>query len=89
VLRGRPLQIPGGKLVLISLGVALALSVPVLWLARGRYECVRIRHARSSWVVVIHHLILVAITWLIARSVPRALNIVLLMVAKSRRMFRP
>jgi hypothetical protein len=89
VLRGRPLQLPGGPFVLISLGVALTLAVLMLWTARARFEWVRTQHSRGWWAVVLSYLVLVCALWLIARGTPRAINIVLRLVARSRRAFRP
>jgi hypothetical protein len=89
VLRGRPLQIPCGPFALISLGVALALSVPVLWLAHRRHGWVRTELSRGWWAAVIGYLIVVAVIWLLARGAPRGFNIALRLVAKSRRKFRP
>jgi hypothetical protein len=88
-LRGRPLQIPSGPFVVISLGVALALSVLVLWLARRRYTWVRTEQSRGWWAVVINYLIVVAIIWLLVRGTPRAINILLRLAERSRRRFRP
>ena len=89
VLRGREIRILGGPFVLISLGTALALAVLALGVARQRYEWVRTQHSRGWWAPLLSYLIAVALIWLAARATPHVLNLMLRLIAKARRKFRP
>jgi hypothetical protein len=89
VLRGREVSFAGGPFVLISLGASMALAVLALALIRRRYGWVHTQQERGWWNVLLTYLIAVAMIWLIARATPHALNILLRLMARSRRKFRP
>jgi hypothetical protein len=89
VLRGKPVRFHRGAFPLLSL--ALALTVPAITLAvvrtpaRGRAGLA----ARGALAVLLLYLLLAVITWCAVRVVPHVLNLLLRVVARTRRKFRP
>ena len=89
VLRGIPVRFPGGPFVLISLLVALALPVILLSVAQRRSEWLATRLSRGPLWVGLIYVISAASVWLLARYTPHVLNVLLRLVARGRRKFRP
>ena len=89
VLRGRPVRFSPRPFVLISLGVALVLAAVALPLVQSRSRWVAERYANGPFTAVALYLIAVALAWLVARSTPHVLNLLLRLVAAARHKFRP
>ena len=89
VLRGRPVRLRHGPFVLVSLTVALVVPAIVLGVARPRSQWVAQLYADRLLALAPVYAVGAAITWLLARASPPALNLLLRGVAKGRRRFRP
>ena len=89
VLRGRPLQFPRRPFMLISVFVALAVPALVLALAQRRSAAVAGLGAGTLPRTVALFSVGAAVTWLLVRWFPWALNLLLRLVARGRRRFRP
>ena len=93
VLRGKAVHFPHTPFVLICTGVALALPalfVTVVpnrprWIARLRADAV----SRGSLAILALYSIGVVVVWGLARLTPRVLNLLLRIIARARRKFRP
>jgi hypothetical protein len=93
VLRGKPVRFPPRLFAFICGAVSLALPALLLtvvknrppWAAQLRAGAV----ARGPVVVVSLYLISAVVIWGLTRLTPHALNLVLRMMAKARRKFRP
>jgi hypothetical protein len=89
VLRGRPVRFATRPFVLISLGAALVLGAVALPLVQSRSRWVAERYANGPFTAVALYRIAVALAWLVARSTPHVLNLLLRLVAAARHKFRP
>jgi hypothetical protein len=89
VLRGRPMRFRSGPFILISLGLALGLAAVVLPLARTRLRWASRMYERGPLAALALYLIVVSIIWTLARLTPGALNLLLRLIARARRRFRP
>ena len=89
VLRGKPVRFKTGPFVLISLGVALALTAVAVPLARSRSQWVAAQSSTGPFAGAVLYVVLIAVFWLIARVTPHVLNLVLRLIARARRKFRP
>lgn len=89
VLRGRPVRFPPRPFLLAS--VAVSLTVPALFLiiARPRSQWLGRLYGMSTLAPAALFAVLAAITWVGSRSVPPALNLLLRVIARGRRKFRP
>ena len=89
VLRGRQVRFHHGPFVLVTLAVALAVPAVVLGVARRRSPRVEQLYADRLLALALVYAVGAAVTWLLVRASPRALNLLLRVVAKGRRRFRP
>jgi hypothetical protein len=89
VLRGKPVRFRHKPFVVISLVVALGLAALVLAFLRPRAHWLDELHARGLLARAVVYVVLVAITWLIARATPHVLNLLMRLAARARRKFRP
>jgi hypothetical protein len=89
VLRGRPVLFRSRPFALVSLWLALVLPAVALVVirmqGRGRAELA----ARGPLAVLLLYLLGGAIVWCAVRVSPHALNVLLRLIARSRRTFRP
>ncbi|HZN69322.1 MAG TPA: hypothetical protein VFB66_28870 [Tepidisphaeraceae bacterium] len=89
VLRGRPLRVNRRPFALACVLVSLAVPALVLSVARPRSEWLGGLHAGNKPGLAAAFALGAALTWLAARSTPAALNLVLRIVARGRKKFRP
>jgi hypothetical protein len=89
VLRGREVRFRRGPFVLVTLAVALAAPAAVLGVARRRSVRVEQLYADRLLALALLYSVGAAITWLLVRASPHALNLLLRVVASGRRRFRP
>jgi hypothetical protein len=89
VLRGIPFRFPGGPFVFIALLVALALPVPILWIAPRHSARLAAQLRRGPLAVAVIYLVVALGVWVLARLTPHVLNLLLRLVARARRKFRP
>ena len=89
VLRGRAVRFRHGPFVLVSLAVALVVPAIVLGVARRHSPRVEQLYADRLPALALVYAVGAAVTWLLARASPRALNLLLRVVARGRRRFRP
>jgi hypothetical protein len=89
VLRGREVRFRQGPFVLLTLAVALAVPAAVLGVARRRSARVEQLYAGRLLRLALVYSVGAGITWLLVRASPHALNLLLRVVARGRRRFRP
>jgi hypothetical protein len=89
VLRGKQVRFRHKPFVMISLVVALGLAALALAFLRPRAHWLDELHSRGPLARAIAYVILAAIIWLIARVTPHVLNLLMRLVARARRKFRP
>ena len=89
VLRGKPVRFPGRPFVLISAAVAVAAPAVLLTVTRTRSRWLAEQYERGSVAALVIYLLGVSLTWMLARLFPHALNLLLRLVSRARRKFRP
>ena len=89
VLRGQPVEFPLRLLALTSILIAVSLPALAFWVARSRWDWLRHQVEERTLAPIGLYTVGVAITWLLVRQVPRVLNLLLRLVARGRRRFRP
>ena len=89
VLRGRPVRVKRRSFAVACVLVALALPAVVLIVARPRSAWLGGLTAGNKPALAAAFALGAALTWLLARSTPAALNLVLRVAARGRRKFRP
>ena len=89
VLRGRPVRFGGWPFAFVSLLVALTVPALAMAVGRPRVGWLAWVYGRGPLAVAGVYGVGVALTWLAARLTPRALNLLLRVVARARRSFRP
>lgn len=89
VLRGKPVRVPPAPFAAISLVVALLVPVIVLVVGRGRSRWITSVSQSGPLAVASLYCALAAVTWLIARTSPHVLNVLLRGTARARRRTRP
>jgi hypothetical protein len=93
VLRGKPVRFRHMPFALICAGISLALPALVLtvvqsrprWIAQPRAGAV----ARGPVALLALYLAGAVVVWCLARSTPHVLNLLLRIIARARRKFRP
>jgi hypothetical protein len=89
VLRGKPVKFPHRPFALISFGLALAVAVVALPLARSRIPWVAASYQKGPVALAMLYGIAVAAIWLLVRATPHILNLLLRLIARGRHKVRP
>jgi hypothetical protein len=93
VLRGRTVNVPAGPFAIVCIGVALVVPVLALWLVGSHPKWfARLRdraYDNGPLAVAALFLTMCAVAWLAARLTPHVLNVLVRLIARGRRKFRP
>ncbi|HEX8524330.1 MAG TPA: hypothetical protein VF669_18890 [Tepidisphaeraceae bacterium] len=89
VLRGIPFRFHKGPFVFIALLIALALPLPLLLIAQTRSARLATQLRRGPVAAGVIYLVAALALWTLARLTPHGLNLLLRLIARGRRKFRP
>ncbi len=89
VLRGKPFRLPPLPFVLIGLGTALAVPAFVLLIMVPRTAWLKEIFTHDPGVAGGVYALAALLTWLFVRLAPPAVNLLLRLIARARRRFRP
>ena len=89
VLRGRPVRLRTRPFLLVSMAIALVMPALALMIARTRSRWLAEQYAHGALAVSLLYLTGAIFTSVLVWLSPRALNLLLRIVARARRKFRP